>query len=137
MARKESKNINLQAAKKAANDEFYTQMKDIEEELLHYRNHFVDKVVFCNCDDPKLSNFWRYFHRNFTDLKLKKLISTHYNKISEVSYKMEYMGGDDLNILDGNIVVLNQKFSLSMIQKYWFPVAGLIAIVSFPLLVLS
>ena len=109
MARKESKNINLQAAKKAANDEFYTQMKDIEEELLHYRNHFVDKVVFCNCDDPKLSNFWRYFHRNFTDLKLKKLISTHYNKISEVSYKMEYMGGDDLNILDGNIVVLKEN----------------------------
>lgn len=106
MARKESKNINLQEAKKAANDEFYTQMKTIEKELSYYRNHFADKVVFCNCDDPESSNFWKYFHINFTDLKLKKLISTHYNKTGEASYKMEYDGGNDPDVSNGNIIVL-------------------------------
>ena len=60
-----SKNDNLRRAKAARQDEFYTQLTDIEHELKHYREHFRDKVVFCNCDDPEYSNFWRYFNNNF------------------------------------------------------------------------
>ena len=87
-------NKNLINAKKNKNDEFFTQLPDIENELRHYQNHFKNKVVFCNCDDPSFSNFWKYFHHNFNFLKLKKLISTHYSKEGS-SYKMEYSGGND------------------------------------------
>lgn len=94
------KNSNLNAAKTAKNDEFYTQLTDIEKELKHYKHHFKDKVVFCNCDDPTWSEFWRYFHLNFEVLGLKKLISTHYDP-NESTYKLEYTGGDDNNIEAG------------------------------------
>lgn len=92
-----AKNGNLHAAKIAKNDEFYTQLNDVSEELKHYREHFKDKVVFCNCDDPTWSAFWKYFHLNFEKLGLKKLISTHYDK-ENPTYKMEYTGGDDNDI---------------------------------------
>ena len=72
------KNVNLGSAKKAKNDEFYTQLTDVEKELRYYRNHFKDKVVFCNCDDPFESNFFKYFVLNFNRLGLKKLIATCY-----------------------------------------------------------
>ena len=94
------KNSNLNAAKTAKNDEFYTQLTDIEKELKHYKHHFQDKVVFCNCDDPTWSEFWRYFHLNFAVLGLKKLISTHYDP-NKSTYKLEYTGGDDNNIEAG------------------------------------
>ncbi|OGS70768.1 MAG: modification methylase [Flavobacteria bacterium RIFCSPLOWO2_12_FULL_35_11] len=84
---KETKNSNLASAKKNKNDEFYTQLSDIEKELIHYKNHFENKIVFCNCDDPKESNFFQYFALNFTHLGLKKLITTHYEKDSQ-SYKL-------------------------------------------------
>ena len=83
-----SKNKNLHSAKKEKNDEFYTQLSDIEKELKHYKSHFVNQVVFCNCDDPEWSNFWKYFKLNFEYLQLKKLISTHYNW-GQPSYKLE------------------------------------------------
>ena len=125
---------NLQRAKNAKNDEFYTKLADVSKELMHYEKHFKDKIVFCNCDDPKWSAFWRYFHLNFSALGLKKLISTHYDKTNP-TYKMEYTGGDDNDIevgiktpLEGNgdfrnkecldildeadIVVTNPPFSL-------------------------
>lgn len=89
-------NKNLANAKKAKNDEFYTQLSDIEKEFQHYTKHFKGKVVFCNCDDPTYSNFWKYFHLNFGLLELKKLVTTHYSKYGP-SYKMEYLGGDDNN----------------------------------------
>ena len=127
-------NSNLHKAKNAKNDEFYTQLSDVEKELMHYKNHFEDKIIFCNCDDPTWSAFWKYFHLNFEHLGLKKLISTHYDR-TEPTYKMEYEGGDDDNIeagvktpLEGNgdfrnaeciellkesdIVVTNPPFSL-------------------------
>lgn len=66
-------NRHLHAAKMAKNDEFYTQISDIEEELRHYTKQFKDKVVYCNCDDPTWSNFWRYFYRSFGYLGLKRL----------------------------------------------------------------
>ena len=69
---------SLDDAKKNKNDEFYTQLSDIENELKNYKEHFKDKVVFCNCDDPRESNFFKYFIRNFNRLGLKKLITTTY-----------------------------------------------------------
>ena len=68
----------LALANKAKKDEFYTQLSDIEKEMRYYRKHFKDKVVFCNCDDPFESNFFKYFVLNFNRLGLKKLIATCY-----------------------------------------------------------
>lgn len=130
-----AKNDNLHKAKDAKNDEFYTRIEDVAEELRHYKKHFAGKVVFCNCDDPTWSAFWRYFHLNFAELGLKKLISTHYDR-TEPTYKMEYEGGDDNDVevgvktpLEGNgdfrnaeciklldecdIVITNPPFSLA------------------------
>ena len=108
-------NENLHKAKEAKNDEFYTQLNDVAEELRHYKEHFKDKVIFCNCDDPTWSAFWRYFHLNFEHLGLKKLISTHYDK-EKPTYKMEYTGGNDNDIeagvktpLEGNGDFRNQE----------------------------
>ena len=72
-------NSSLNKANKEKNDEFYTQLADIEAELKHYRHHFCGKVVFCNCDDPYESNFFKYFAMNFNYLGLKKLICTCYS----------------------------------------------------------
>lgn len=72
-------NKNLNAAKTAKKDEFYTQMSDIERELQHYWQHFRGKTILCNCDDPYESNFFKYFALRFNQLELKKLICTCYN----------------------------------------------------------
>lgn len=129
-----SVNLNLHKAKAEKNDEFYTQFTDVSKELIHYKQHFKDKIVLCNCDDPAKSAFWKYFHLNFEQLGLKKLISTYYDRY-ESTYKTEYAGGDDNDIevgvktpLEGNgdfrsqecidildesdIVVTNPPFSL-------------------------
>ena len=110
-----SANSNLHKAKNAKNDEFYTQITDIENELMHYKAHFKDKIVLCNCDDPTWSAFWKYFHLNFAELGLKKLISTHYDR-EKATYKMEYTGGNDNDIdvgvktpLEGNGDFRNQE----------------------------
>ncbi|MCF7827194.1 MAG: adenine-specific methyltransferase EcoRI family protein [Candidatus Marinimicrobia bacterium] len=73
-----AKNQNLRKAKSSKKDEFYTQLSDIERELKHYKKHFKGKVVYCNCDDPRVSNFFHYFSYNFEKLGLKKLITTCY-----------------------------------------------------------
>ena len=73
-----SANRNFHSAKAKKKDEFYTQLSDIENELWHYRDHFRDKVVYCNCDDPRISNFFHYFSLQFRGLGLKKLITTCY-----------------------------------------------------------
>ena len=73
-----SVNQRLHQAKSARKDEFYTQLNDIQLELKHYKNEFRGKVVFCNCDDPYESNFFKYFALNFNSLGLKKLIATCY-----------------------------------------------------------
>lgn len=73
------KNKSMHAAKRNKNDEFYTQLADIERELYHYRDHFRGKVVYCNCDDPEESNFFKYFSLKFEDLGLKRLIATCYS----------------------------------------------------------
>jgi len=72
------KNVSLHKARSSKQDEFYTQLADIEEELKHYKKHFKGKVVYCNCDDPRVSNFFHYFSFNFRRLGLKRLITTCY-----------------------------------------------------------
>ena len=89
-----AKNADLNKANQAKKDEFYTQLTDIEKEMRHYREHFRGKVVFCNCDDPEWSNFWRYFQLNFYELGLKKLISTHYEE-NKPSYRMDIVNTDN------------------------------------------
>ena len=98
---KKESNKNLHNAKKGKNDEFYTQLEDIERELKHYKEHFKDKVVYCNCDDPRVSNFFHYFSYNFEYLGLKKLITTCYKNqnrdlfsenASEKAIYLEYTG---------------------------------------------
>jgi hypothetical protein len=139
MARKSSNKL-LQKAKKLKSDEFYTQLSDIESELKHYENHFKDKVVFCNCDDPRISNFSKYFLSNFNMLKLKKIVSSCY-KEQENGFYFEYVskegeednpdyndivhfkGDGDFNsdesielLKQSDIVVTNPPFSL--FRKY-------------------
>jgi hypothetical protein len=78
--KKKSSNKNLHSASKAKQDEFYTQLNDIANELRHYRDQLEGKVILCNCDDPFESNFFKYFAANFNALKIKKLIATSYVK---------------------------------------------------------
>lgn len=103
MPEKKSSNKNLHNAIRGKNDEFYTQLSDIEKELHHYREHFRGKTVFCNCDDPEESHFWKYFSENFEFLGLRKLVSTHY-ETEKPSYKLEIVadinGDGRINKLD-------------------------------------
>ena len=103
-----SLNRNLHAAKNSKKDEFYTQLSDIEKELRHYKHHFKGKVVYCNCDDPRVSNFFHYFSYNFEKLGLKKLIATCYKNQnidlfsqndSEQAICLEYDGDKNKNSL--------------------------------------
>ena len=99
-------NLNLRSAKTDKKDEFYTQLSDIEKELKHYKNHFKDKVVLCNCDDPRVSNFFHFFSYNFEKFGLKKLIATCYKNQdsdlfsqnnSERAIYLEYTGDKNGN----------------------------------------
>ncbi|MCK9303250.1 MAG: adenine-specific methyltransferase EcoRI family protein [Bacteroidales bacterium] len=94
-------NTLLQKAKNSKSDEFYTQISDIESELQYYKSHFKDKVVYCNCDDPRTSNFYKYFFSHFKELGLKKIITACYrkqtfdlfhNKEEEHGFFLEYTG---------------------------------------------
>ena len=120
---------NLTHARVGNKDEFYTQLPDIEKELRFYRQHFKDKVVFCNCDDPYESNFFKYFALNFNALGLRKLIATCYNgspvsgneltidfgdptpKIEKVAYKVEITEVKDMNN-DGAVNLLDIQYIL-------------------------
>lgn len=94
-------NKTLQAARKEKNDEFYTQLADIENELKHYKQHFEGKTVLCNCDDPYESNFFKYFAMNFNFLKLKKLIATCYDS-SPIAFTQLSLLGDGKTIPNGS-----------------------------------
>ena len=103
---KKTVNRNLNEAKANKKDEFYTQLADIEVELRNYKEHFKGKVVYCNCDDPRLSNFFHYFSYNFEHLGLKKLIATCYKSQnmdlfsqndSEQAIYLEYSGDKNGN----------------------------------------
>ncbi len=101
-----SKNQNLHSAKRGKNDEFYTQLSDIENELRHYRDQFKGKTVYCNCDDPRVSNFFTFFSKQFEWYGLKKLITTCYKNQqpdlfsshdSKQAVYLEYNGDQDGN----------------------------------------
>lgn len=103
-----TQNALLNEAKRAKKDEFYTQLSDISNELKNYRKHFKNKVVYCNCDDPRVSNFFQYFALNFEKLGLKKLITTCYKNQSmdlfsqndsEQAIYLEYFGDKNGNNL--------------------------------------
>lgn len=115
-------------SKASKSDEFYTLLSDIENEMQIYFPHFKNKVIYCNCDDPKISNFWKYFYQNFEKLGLKKLISTYY-KPKGYSFKTEYDGKETIRtrfvgdgdfrsrecvetLKDSDIVVTTPPFSL-------------------------
>jgi hypothetical protein len=114
---KQIANKNLRSAKTDKKDEFYTQLSEIEKELKHYKNHFKGKVVLCNCDDPRVSNFFHFFSYNFERFGLKKLIATCYksqesdlfsNKNSERAIYLEYTGDKNgNNIPDVNEIGIN------------------------------
>ena len=131
---------NLNQAKKGKNDEFYTQISDIENELRHYKTQFKGKVVFCNCDDPYESNFFKYFALNFNQLGLRKLIATCYdgspisgnellldlgdtpNQPKKIAYKVEItevrdMNGDGaINLADIQYLIQNDKNVISILK---------------------
>lgn len=95
-------NNDQNKAKTTKRDEFYTQLSDIEKELKHYKGHFDNKTVYCNCDDPRVSNFFHYFSHNFRKLNLKKLLTTCYmnqnidllsQHDTEKAVGLEYIGG--------------------------------------------
>jgi hypothetical protein len=99
-------NTGLNNAKDAKKDEFYTQLSDIEKELKYYRDQFKNKVVYCNCDDPRISNFFHFFSFNFEQLELKRLVTTCYksqdfdlfsNFEEECSISLEYNGDKNGN----------------------------------------
>lgn len=107
----ETQNASLHRAKGAKEDEFYTQREDVEQELKHYRKHFKGKVVYCNCDDPRVSAFFHYFSYNFEKLGLKKLIATCYQSHkrdqfstydSERAIFLEYEGDKDGDRIPGD-----------------------------------
>ena len=134
-------NKTLNDAKTAKKDEFYTQLVDIENELRHYREHFKGKTVFCNCDDPYESNFFKYFATNFNALGLKKLIATCYNgspiqgnelmlkfddvneEPKKIAYKVEITEVTDVNgdgridLADVRYLLQNDKNVLAMLKE--------------------
>lgn len=114
---KKSWNSNLSKANKAKNDEFYTQLPDIENELKHYKHHFKDKIVFCNCDDPEYSNFFKYFVLNFKHLWLKKLITTHYHEQKQ-TYKIE-VNTKNIDTISKYIKNLSIFETWDVFQHFW------------------
>ena len=84
------RNINLSKARKTKNDEFYTFYEDVEKEVNEYKDYLENKIVYCNCDNPEYSQFWKYFKDNFKELKIKKLISTYLS--DNIAYKTVFNG---------------------------------------------
>lgn len=124
-----SKNKNLNNAIKNKNDEFYTQLKDIEKELENYKKHFKNKTIYCNCDNPKFSNFFKYFFNNFENLQLKELIvsykekeqgfylihnkSNNKLKLKKLKENGDFRSEECINLLKkADIVITNPPFSL-------------------------
>lgn len=105
-------NRNLHASRSGKTDEFYTQLPFIENELKHYKESFKGKTIFCNCDDPEISNFTKYFQLNFFYLGLKKLVCTHYDA-NKRTYKLEIVASEEsngqINIPDYVITPLQQN----------------------------
>lgn len=95
-------NKNMAKAKENKNDEYYTQLNDIEKELKHYKKDFINKTVFCNCDDPYESNFFKYFAMNFNHLGLKKLICTCYATSPVAWVQLSLFDNENIVVKKGN-----------------------------------
>ena len=126
------KNYNLHTAKKAKNDEFYTQVRDIEREIEHYIPHFIDKVIYMPCDNPEWSNFWRVLKGQFSAIRCKKIVATFYNGVVDKDthpYKLEWDGETETKTMlegdgdfrseectkilqESDIVITNPPFSM-------------------------
>lgn len=138
------KNDNLHTAKKAKNDEFYTQVRDIEREIEHYRPHFIDKVIYMPCDNPEWSNFWRVLKGQFSAIRCKKIVATFYNGIIDKDthpYKLEWDGETETKTMlegdgdfrseectkilqESDIVITNPPFSMFREFVKWLEDAG-------------
>lgn len=138
------KNDNLHTAKKAKNDEFYTQVRDVEREIEHYRPHFIDKVIYMPCDNPEWSNFWRVLKGQFSAIRCKKIVATFYNGIIDKDiqpYKLEYDGVTETKTMlegdgdfrseectkimqESDIVITNPPFSMFREFVKWLEDAG-------------
>jgi len=122
-----SLNTNLNRAGRAKKDEFYTQLVDIEKELKHYKDQFQNKVVYCNCDDPFESNFFKYFAANFKALGLKKLITTSYTKSPIVGEQLPLLemeglkpeGKEPFKIEINEVKDLNSDGAVSLADVEW------------------
>ena len=104
---------DLEKAKRNKADEFYTQLSDIEAEMRHYKEHFKNKVIFCNCDDPFESNFFKYFAMNFNFLGLNKLISTCYATSPVI--------GEQLSLFDVIGIKVTYNIQISLANKILLP----------------
>ena len=138
------KNDNLHTAKKAKNDEFYTQVRDIEMEIEHYRQHFVDKVIYMPCDNPEWSNFWMVLKGQFSAIRCKKIVATFYNGVVDKDthpYKLEWDGETETKTMlegdgdfrseectkilqESDIVITNPPFSMFREFVKWLEDAG-------------
>ncbi len=138
------KNDNLHTAKKAKNDEFYTQVRDIEREIEHYTPHFIDKVIYMPCDNPEWSNFWRVLKGQFSAIQCKKIVATFYNGIIDKDiqpYKLEWDGETETKTMlegdgdfrseectkilqESDIVITNPPFSMFREFVKWLEDAG-------------
>ena len=138
------KNDNLHTAKKAKNDEFYTQVKDIEREIEHYRPHFVDKVIYMPCDNPEWSNFWMVLKGQFSAIRCKKIVATFYNGVVDKDthpYKLKWDGETETKTMlegdgdfrseectkilqESDIVITNPPFSMFREFVKWLEDTG-------------
>ena len=138
------KNDNLHTAKKAKNDEFYTQVRDIEREIEHYIPHFIDKVIYMPCDNPEWSNFWRVLKGQFSAIRCKKIVATFYNGVVDKDthpYKLEWDGETETKTMlegdgdfrgeectkilqESDIVITNPPFSMFREFVKWLEDAG-------------
>lgn len=137
MKKREVDHSLLDKAKINKKDEFYTQLMDIEKEVIHYIKHFRGKVVYCNCDDPEYSNFWKFFYEHFEELGLKELNATCFGEdarfynydgkkitITQLKENGDFRSNECIQVLkQSDIVVTNPPFSLfreyiSQLDKY-------------------
>ena len=137
MKKREVDHSLLDKAKINKKDEFYTQLIDIEKEVVHYTKHFRGKVVYCNCDDPEYSNFWKFFYEHFEELGLKELNATYFGEdarfynydgkeitITQLKENGDFRSNECIQVLkQSDIVVTNPPFSLfreyiSQLDKY-------------------
>lgn len=126
MKKREVDHSLLDKAKINKKDEFYTQLIDIEKEMIHYTKHFRDKVVYCNCDNPEYSNFWKFFYDHFEELGLRRLYATYYGEgasffsydgysmtVTQLQGNGDFRSEECIQILEhSDIVVTNPPFSL-------------------------